>query len=701
MQDSSAQPDKARLSRTQRLMMAVYAATVFVGAFLLFQVQPLIGKFILPWFGGSPEVWTTCMLFFQVLLLAGYAYAHVIVTYLPRPGQATIHIVLLVAAVALLPILPAATWNPDSTENPMVHILLLLTLCVGLPYFILSATGPLIQGWFSRTLPHKSPYRLYSLSNAASLLALVSYPLVVEPLLSRQVQARTWGWGLAVFALLSTAAALLLWTHKPAGHKTGETRHPGIATTPRPDRRRWLLWLALPAGASVVLLAVTNKICQDITVVPLFWVLPLAVYLLSFIICFHSERWYARNVWVSAFILSFIALIAVTALTAEISAAWYILIHTAALFACCMVFHGELYRIRPDAKHLTGFYLMIATGGALGGFFVVVVAPLIFNTYFELYVGLLMCCLFVLLSDRAGTFASGKRRVVWVCLICSAGVAGFVMQDNKLGLRGKAIATERNFFGVLTVWERESKNPARHHFVMQHGTTNHGLQFADPAKHAEPTAYYSRKSGVGLAMQYMSRKDNRRVGIIGLGVGTIAAYGRPGDHFTFYEINPEVERQAKEYFTYLADCKAKVDVILGDARLTLERLDNQQFDLLVLDAFTGDAVPVHLLTKEAFEIYLGHLKPDGLIAMHISTNHVDLQSVVRRLAAHFALPTAWIETHRNDAKGIFDSDWIILARGKEFQSHPQIKISKTEYKAPLENISLWTDNHANLFQVLK
>ncbi|MCD6394570.1 MAG: fused MFS/spermidine synthase [Planctomycetes bacterium] len=700
MQDSSAQPDNARIGHWQRLMMAVFAATVFVGAFLLFQVQPLIGKFILPWFGGSPEVWTTCMLFFQVLLLAGYAYAHLVVTYFPRSLQATIQIVLLVAAVALLPILPAATWKPDGTESPMVHILLLLTVCVGLPYFILSATGPLIQGWFGRTLPGKSPYRLYSLSNAASLLALLSYPLVVEPLLARQTQAQVWGWGLTAFALLSIAAALLLWTHKPAGDKTCRTKHTATPA-PRPDRRRWLLWLALPAGASVVLLAVTNKICQDITVVPLFWVLPLAVYLLSFIICFHSERWYVRNVWVTAFILSFIALVAATSLTAEISAAWYIFIHTAALFTCCMVFHGELYAIRPDAKHLTGFYLMIATGGALGGFFVVVVAPLIFNTYFELYVGLLMCCLFVLLSESTGAVGSARRRVVWICLICIAGAAGFVMQSKRLGLGGKAIAADRNFFGILTVWEKEPDDPARHHFVMQHGMTNHGLQFTDPARRTEPAAYFSRKSGVGLAMQYTSHKDNRRVGIIGLGVGTIAAYARQGDHFTFYEINPQVEHQAREYFTYLADCKGKVDVILGDARLTLERLPSEQFDLLVLDAFTGDAVPVHLLTKEAFDIYLKHLNPNGLIAMHISTNHVDLQSVVRRLAAHFGLSTAWIETHRNDAKGIFDSDWIILARNKDFQSNPQIKTATTQYKNPPKDISLWTDNHANLLQVLK
>ncbi|RKY06472.1 MAG: hypothetical protein DRP66_08720, partial [Planctomycetota bacterium] len=661
-------------------MMAVFAATVFVGAFLLFQVQPLIGKFILPWFGGSPEVWTTCMLFFQVLLLAGYAYAHLIVTYLPRPLQATIHIVLLVAAVALLPILPAATWKPDGAGNPIIHILLLLTVCVGLPYFILSATGPLIQGWFGGTLPGKSPYRLYSLSNAASLLALVSYPLVVEPLLARHTQARAWGWGLAVFALLSTAAALLLWTNSSKTSGPGETKHTATPAR-RPDRRRWLLWLALPAGASVVLLAVTNKICQDITVVPLFWVLPLAVYLLSFIICFHSERWYVPNVWITAFILSFIALVAATSLTAEISAAWCIIIHTATLFACCMVFHGELYRIRPDAKYLTGFYLMIATGGALGGFFVVVVAPLIFNSYFELDVGLLLCCLYVVLNDSTGAPGGKRRRLVWVCLICIAGAAGFLMQAGKLGLHGKAIAAERNFFGVLTVWEKESNDPARRHLVMQHGMTNHGLQFTDPARRTEPTAYFSRKSGVGLAMQYTSSRENRRVGIIGLGVGTIATYAQDGDHFTFYEINPEVERQAQTYFTYLADCKGKVDIILGDARLSLERQQPQEFDVLVLDAFTGDAVPVHLLTREAFEIYLKHLKPDGLIAMHISTNHVDLQSVVRRLAGHFALSTAWIETHRNDAKGIFDSDWIILAGSKEFQSHPQIKTLKTEYKS--------------------
>jgi len=700
MQDSSAQPDKIRPGRNRRLMMVVYAATVFVGAFLLFLVQPLIGKFILPWFGGSPEVWATCMLFFQVLLLAGYAWAHLVVTYLPPSVQAAVHIVLLIAAVAMLPILPEAAWKPDGTENPIVCILLLLSVCVGLPYFVLSATGPLIQGWFGRTLPGKSPYRLYSLSNTASLLALVSYPFVVEPLLARRTQAIAWGWTLAVFAGLSTVAALLLWASapKPPGHgEAGRT----AATAGRPGWRRWLMWLALPAGASVVLLAVTNKICQDITVVPMFWVLPLAVYLLSFIICFHSERWYVPNLWAGAFILSFVALVAATSLTAEIPAGWYIAIHTVALFTCCMVFHGELYRIRPDAGYLTGFYLMIATGGALGGIFVVVVAPLIFNSYFELYIGLLMCCLFVLLNNPTGAFASPKRRVVWICLICSAGVAGFVMQGNRLGLGGKAVAAERNFFGVLTVWEREPTNPARRCFVMQHGMTNHGLQFTDPQKRKEPTAYFGRKSGVGLAMQYLASRENRRVGIIGLGVGTIAAYGRQGDHFTFYEINPEVERQARKYFTYLADSRAATDVILGDARLTLERQQSRQFDLLVLDAFTGDAVPVHLLTKEAFEIYLKHLKPDGLIAMHISTNHIDLQSVVRRLAQHFRLSTAWIETYRNDAEGIFDSDWIILARSPDFQNHPGIRAATTEYKTPLKDISLWTDDHANLLQVLK
>lgn len=682
-----------------RLTVFIYAIDVFVGAFLLFQVQPLMGKFILPWFGGSPDVWTTCMLFFQLFLLLGYLYAHLVVSHLPTRLQVIVHTILIIAAVATVKIIPDSAWKPTGTENPIIHIMTLLCICIGLPYFILSSTGPLMQGWFAKTVHGKSPYRLYSLSNAGSLLALLSYPFLIEPFLTRQFQAKTWSIGLGLFGFLTIWCAALLWRHGSSNKDI-----PDKSTSDNNEKitpGRLLLWMTLAAGSCIVLLAVTNKICQDITVIPFFWILPLSVYLLSFILCFHSERWYPRNFWVATFIISFVALVGATALTTEISAGPYIFIHTAALFACCMVFHGELYASRPHAKHLTAYYLMISLGGAIGGLFVVVIAPIIFNTYFELYVGLLMCCLVVLLNDKSGALGTRKRRLTWTALICVAGIAGFLMEDSKLGLQGNAIASERNFFGVLTVWEKEKDNPKKHHFVMQHGMTNHGLQFTDPAKHNLPTAYFGPTSGAGVAINNLPKKQNRRIGIVGLGVGTIAAYGQPGDHITYYEINPEVERQALKYFTYLSDCKGEVDVVLGDARLSLEALDNQNFDLLVLDAFTSDAIPVHLLTKEAFEIYFKHLNPDGLIALHISTNHVDLQSVVRRLAQHFQLKTAWIETHRDDTKGIFDSDWMLMTKDPELLTQKNIHQRTTPYQTIPKEINLWTDDHVNLFQVLK
>jgi hypothetical protein len=680
-------------------VVLIYAVSVFFGAFLLFAVQPLMGRFILPWFGGSPEVWTTCMLFFQVVLLAGYLYAHLVASSLSVRLQAIVHTLLVVAAVSMLNIVPADTFKPDADANPILSIMVILNACVGLPFFLLSSTGPLMQAWFSRVMHGKSPYRLYSLSNAGSLLALLGYPFVIEPLLGRYVQAKAWGMGLWIFGFVSIVCAaelLACGRRSPITETDAKTDGEGAGV---PLRRRFL-WMVLSAGSCVVLLAVTNKICQDITVIPFFWVLPLSVYLLSFIICFHSERWYIRNVWAAGFIVSFAALIGASAWTNEIPAGWYIAIHVALLFSCCMVFHGELYTSRPESRHLTGYYLMIAAGGALGGVFVVVLAPVIFNSYFELYVGLLMCCLSVLLRQRAAAL-SRRRRVVWVCLVVSAGAAGFVLQDRKFGITGRAVASERNFFGVLSVWEEDAGDPAMHRFVMQHGSTKHGLQFADAARRDEPTAYYGRTSGIGYVMESLSNRANLRTGAVGLGVGTTAAYGRGGDHLTFYEINPEVKRQAETYFTYLADSRADVDIVLGDGRLSLERQGPQGFDLLVLDAFTSDAVPVHLLTKEAFEIYLRHLKGDGIIALHASTNHVNLQPVVRRIAEHFGLSIVWIEGYADAEKGLLDSDWLIMSRESDLLGGSPISSHTTAFEGSTEVIDLWTDDRVNLLQVLK
>ncbi|MDY7011633.1 MAG: fused MFS/spermidine synthase [Planctomycetota bacterium] len=683
--------------------LLIFAPAVFLGAFLLFQVQPLIGKYILPWFGGSPEVWTTCMLFFQVFLLIGYAYAHLVVRYLRPRIQSVVHVVVIIAALAVLPITPAAAWKPQGPEYPTLRILLLLSACIGLPYFVLSATGPLMQGWFNRTNPSDSPYRLYSLSNAGSLLALLSYPFIVEPALSRQSQANLWSWSLGAFAVFAGICALWLWKHhqpkKPPPDK--KTAHQDAD-----DKKNWglrLLWLALPAGASVELLAVTNKICQDVAAIPFLWILPLCLYLLSFIICFHHEKWYVRPVFLGVFILSIVvvALVQAWGWSEDLSVIQQIAMYSAVLFACCMVCHGELYRLRPDPRHLTGYYLMIATGGAIGGILVAVVAPLVFNTYLELHLGLLACCLFVLLADKESVLRRSPRRWVWIGLIIVVGVAAVSSEGHRGDANKIAILNSRNFFGVLTVWENDRSDPAMHRYILQHGSTFHGLQFVDPKKHRRPLAYFGPNSGAGVAIRFFRRQENRHIGVVGLGVGTISAYGKKGDRIRFYEINPAVEQIARTRFSYLSDCRGEVDVIMGDARLSMEAETPQEFDLLVLDAFSGGAVPVHLLTVEAFEIFLEHLKSDGVIAMHVSSVHLDLQSVIWKIARRLGLKTAWIQNDENDTEGIFASDWILLTRDESFINQKVIQIAATPPKSDLARIDLWTDDHINLFQILK
>jgi hypothetical protein len=679
----------------RRWSIAAFGLTILLGAFLLFQVQPLVSKAILPWFGGCPAVWTTCMLFFQTLLFGGYLYAHLLQRWLAPRRQIVVHLLLVVAALAMLPMLPGPAYKPADDSNPTWRILWLLTATVGLPYFALSATSPLVQAWFSGKHPDRSPYRLYALSNAGSLAALLSYPFVFEPALDLQQQSRLWSGAFAVYA--GSCAVILpgLW---PLRHR----QTPATASGPSTGQVGWLdraRWLALPACASLLLLAATNHICQDVAVVPFLWVMPLSLYLLSFIICFDHERWYIRRLWAAATIFAWAGVVVVDYVryTHSPGLVLELGLNFAALLFVCMVCHGELARLKPSPRYLTEFYLMIAAGGALGGVLVAVVAPLIFSMYFEWQIGVLASTVLafglVILPGRAGRRGITCYAVLAPLLALGASYAFYWGFDPM-----QPLERSRNFFGVVTVKEEVAADSGQRALLLVHGRITHGCQAVDSSKRRWATSYYGEPSGVGQAIGYLQKSGAIRVGAIGLGVGTVATYARPGDVFRFYEINPEVLRLARQYFTYLADCRGQCEVKLGDARLSLEAEPPQHFDLLVLDAFSGDAIPTHLLTREAFDVYRRHLAPGGAIAVHISNNYLDLAPVVRRLAEHCGMGSVQICTEGDKGRLQDPSNWMLMTRNdgllRACPSTPP-NSSGNDPQAPL-----WTDQYSNLFRIL-
>jgi len=683
----------------------IFAATIFLSAFLLFQVQPLISKSILPWFGGTPAVWTTCMLFFQVVLFGGYVYAHVLTQRIQPKRQVLIHLGLLVAALALLPISPSADWKPDGTEAPTLRIVLLLAATVGLPFFALSTTGPLLQHWYSRTHAGSSPYRLYALSNAGSLIALVSYPFVVEPALATSVQAGLWSAGFIGFAALCTVCAYRVITMGSLGHAM-EVSAAGAAkqlTGNGPESLTQWLWFGLAMTASVMLLATTNQVCMDVASVPFLWVAPLTLYLLSFILCFDSDRWYRRKVCFPLLLISFAGVFWLLYKGGGASLAAQIGFYFSALFFAAMVCHGELVRLKPEPRFLTRFYLAVSAGGAAGGLFVAVVAPLAFSTFVEFQIGILATCVlpfFVVIRELAPETkpAQANRRTPWVVtagIVCVIGIPAAVNTDDRA--ESREIAVSRNFYGVLRVTEHSRHDPERHRLSMLHGRIVHGLQFADAEKRSLPTTYYGDESGVGLVLG-REVSAPRHVGAVGLGVGTIGVYAREGDRFQFYEINEDVIQLANEHFTFLKDCEAQCETVLGDARLSLERQPPQNFDVLVLDAFSGDAIPVHLLTVEAGEIYLKHLKADGVLAVHISNMHFDLRPVVAALADRFGLTCVCTQTEGNPANGTETCRWMLMSRNPGVALNPRID----DYAVSTgDSRILFSDDDSNLFEIMR
>ena len=682
-------------SRAFNKRSLLFAVTVFTSAFLLFQVQPLLAKFILPWFGGTPAVWTMCMLVFQLLLFGGYAYAHLLSKLTSVSRQASLHAALLLIGVLLLPIVPDPTWKPTAEETPGLRIMLLLLATVGAPYFLLSSTGPLLQQWFSRACTGTSPYRLYALSNIGSLLALVSYPFLFEPMLSSAVQA--WLWSVCFF-IFTLCCLLCAWVtaRQSSVLLAMDPMHESEAETDRPSPIRWFILAMLP---SLMLLATTNEVCMDVAVVPFLWVIPLTLYLLSFILTFESDRFYHRRLMIIVTAASLAGTLIMMTWGAFLGVVFQIIVYFANLFAVCMLCHGELVRLKPPTHRLTAFYLTISGGGAAGGLFVGLIAPMIFRVYSELMLGVfvgLLLCIGTLIRDIPQFQKALPGNTL---LKIGAAVSGLLVLYLVVFSRHSPsiLAIQRNFYGVLQVEDKIHEMSGRLSRMMVHGRTLHGLQFRDAAGRRQPSTYYSHSSGVGRLLRQPT-EGGRHIGVIGLGTGTLAVYGLPGDHLRFYEINPLVISFAREHFTFLSDCESQVSIVSGDARLVLEREPEQQFDVLVLDAFSSDAIPVHLLTREAMQIYERHLKPRGVVAVHISNAYFDLEPVVRAMGLEFGFDSQ-AQTCKKDADaGVsLDSVWMLMCRDfavLEAALGPETTLGGSR-------TLLWTDDRNNLFNVLK
>ncbi len=686
-----------------------YGVVIFASAFLLFQVQPILGKMIVPWFGGSASVWIVCLLFFQTALLLGYLYAHLLTQTFSPHLQGRIHAALLLVSLAALPIVPKAAWKPADSAHPAFLILWLLTLSAGMPYFLLSSTSPLLQAWYSRAETGAAPYRLYALSNAGSMLALLSYPILVEPRVATSHQALGWSWAYGAVAILCAVVAFY--------SSANSSQAPVDGAGPGPTWGERTLWMALAACGSALLLAVTRHISQNVASVPLLWIIPLALYLLSFILCFEGRAWYHRDFFLR---LLGVALASVAyALAPSFSGLPLIVsipLYCGCLLVCCMFCHGELARLKPHPAHLTPFYLMMALGGALGALFVAVLGPAIFSGDYELRIALGCCALLVLVvhhRDPESRFYRARWQPGWLMLVAAAIAVNASLVVTARQQAESARVMVRNFYGVLRVLDQVAANvvvlpadqtqlPAEdpHFKKLMNGTIDHGLQFTSPARRREATTYYSAVSGIGIALTAAGEGRSLNVGVIGLGAGTLAAYGRAGDHYMFYEINPLVLQIADREFTFLRDTPAKVDVVMGDARLSLEKQPPQRFDVLAVDAFSGDSIPIHLLTRQAFALYFRHLNSQGVLAVHISNQYLDLAPVVTAGALELGKEVVKIRNEADGARGISGATWVMVGDPEQFLGKSSIESAGSLLNSASPRI-LWTDDYSSLLSVLK
>jgi hypothetical protein len=729
-------------------LQSLFALTLLVSACLLFVVQPMIAKMVLPLLGGSPSVWNTCMLFFQAALLAGYAYAHATTAWLGVRRQAALHAVLLLLPFIYLPLGLTEAWSSSVPVrgNPGYWLLGFLLVTVGLPFFVVSTTAPLLQRWFSCT-DHPSardPYFLYGASNVGSMIALLSYPFVVEPNIRLVRQSELWAVGYALLVVLIVACAAVIW--KTAGvppevsDDTGCDR-PGE----RPGIGQWLRWVALAFIPSSLMLGVTVFITTDIAPIPLLWVIPLAIYLLTFILVFLKRpilphRWMVRA-------LPMIVVLLVLVMCLKTTQLFFVSVHLLALFSVGMVCHGELARQRPSARYLTAFYLAMSSGGLLGGIFNSLIAPIVFKSIVEYPLTLALACL---ACPSAARFAVKPKDLVLdfvIPLALGAVLAGtiwrlppsspsffvliklvfglsaflcFTLKDRPirfaLGIgtvliisqlyldeHGRVLRQDRNYFGVLRVTE----DPGGIYRKLVHGNTVHGQQCLEPGRRGEPLTYYSRTGPIGQVLESFASSPTRpSVAVVGLGTGTLAAYATPGERWTFYEIDPAVERVARDprLFTFLEDSRARsCDVVLGDARLRLRESPGHSYGLIILDAFSSDAIPMHLLTREAMRVYLAKLAGGGLIVFHISNRYFDLAPVVGALARDAALVSRvrydMEVTPEQFRHGKCASNWVVIAANEADLGGLAQDLRWREPNIRPEE-AVWTDDFSNVTRYL-
>lgn len=704
------------------LLISLFALTIFVSAYLLFQVQPLISKFILPWFGGSPTVWTTAMLFFQCVLFGGYVYAHLVSRHGSPWVQKWLHLLLLLLAAALAVfVLPSESMKPMGDEEPIGKILLLLGTSVGLPYFVLATTGPLLQHWFVRAGGGGAVFRLYALSNVGSFIALLSFPYLFEPFFELPQLGRFWTYGFWGFAILCATVVFMVGRYAKAAPIVAEASTPAspeLLTQPTLQLR--LLWIGLPALASLAFIATTDHVSHDIAPEPRLWIATLSLYLLTFILSFDHPRWYQRK-WVAVLaIVSIVFLTGRNEIPSWFGQEWDYSMsevrwtYLSSMFLVCFMSHGELYRLRPgNPRYLTEFYLWMSFGGACGGLFVALVATNFFSDFHEWPLYLVAAS--VLASTIAVSKGKGTKKRVWFLALIVTALVLFLLDPLHIRAEDNPDYTEtrlhqsRNFYGTVSVMERRHhQKPVEDYRIFYSGQITHGMQYLDPSRRRLPVTYYGHESGVGETLGYaLSQHQSVSVAVIGLGAGTLATYARPSDRFDFYEINPDAAEVADHWFDNVSACLAKDKrVVIGDARLKMEQLgDDVKYDVIVLDAFTGGAVPIHLLTREAFQIYRRHLKADGFIAINITNGYLNLYPVVKRQAEalkmgfrHKFQPS---DSDLHIRKNMF---FILTNDGQYLKQYPSVSrkyfndqgVMIREDDPNVVNVPLWTDHFSSL-----